>query len=247
MALDRLKSVVRLVEAMAARRTDALPIEGRELRFVHSRWWHGATPELFEVEIQPYFDAIANRSAYTTIVDAGGAEGLFALAAAVRLPGAHIHAFEPSRRQRVLLTRNVRRNGFGDRVTVSPAGLWNRETSLRFRTHGAISAVAPAGTVFGGAYAFPETVRVTTLDAWSDRERPGHVDLIKMDIEGAELEALDGARVLLARDRPDLLVQAYHERDGARTWERCAALLEGLGYECREPAACAGLLVASAA
>jgi FkbM family methyltransferase len=242
MAFDRLKSAVRVVEAMAARRTAALRIAGRELRFVHSRWWHEAMPELFEVEIQPYFDAVAGREGYATIVDAGAATGLFALAAAVRMPGARIHAFEPSRRQRVLLTRNARRNGLGDRITVWPSGLWNRETRLRFRTHGDISAVAPAGEALA-ALAFPEHVRVTTLDAWATREAPGRVDLIKMDIEGAELEALEGARALLVRDRPDVLVQAYHQRDGARTWERCAAMLTPLGYDCREPETAAGLLV----
>jgi hypothetical protein len=68
-----------------------------------------------------------------------------------------------------------------------------------------------------------------------------------MDIEGAEVEALEGARSVLTRWRPELLVQAYHERNGSRTYERCAALLADLGYACREATPGSGLLHARAA
>ena len=100
-----------------------------------------------------------------------------------------------------------------------------------------MTRLLPAGLPFG------ERVPVTTLDRWAGAMT---VDLLKMDIEGAELEALAGAREVLARDRPDVLVQAYHPRDGARTLERCAALLGDLGYDAREVARHPGLLFATA-
>ncbi|MEM3394205.1 MAG: FkbM family methyltransferase, partial [Candidatus Methanomethylicia archaeon] len=37
------------------------------------------------------------------------------------------------------------------------------------------------------------------------------VDLIKMDIEGAEFDTLKGAVKTLKRDKPDLLVAIYHK------------------------------------
>lgn len=40
-----------------------------------------------------------------------------------------------------------------------------------------------------------------------------HPTLIKMDIEGAEHEALDGASATVTRDRPDLAIGAYHRVD----------------------------------
>ena len=46
---------------------------------------------------------------------------------------------------------------------------------------------------------------ITTLDAYCARERIDRVRLFKMDIEGAELGALRGARELLARVKPELI------------------------------------------
>ena len=243
MALERTKRTVRLIEALVARRTERVSFAGQSLRVIRSRWWH----DDFTQEILPYFEALdgaraGGTRAYRTIVDAGAATGLFSIAAALLYPAARVHAFEPSLRQRILLARNRRLNGLASRITVWPLGLWDRPGALPFRTHGAMSSFEPVSMLPRGL-AFTERARVTTLDYWGATTP---IDLIKMDIEGAELEALAGARAVLARDHPDVLVQAYHLRDGARTLERCAALLADVGYTAREVAAHPGLLVATA-
>jgi FkbM family methyltransferase len=240
MPFDGPKRAVRVVEALVARRIERVPFAGRELRFIRSRWWDDTGQ--FAEEIGPYFDVLDSARQYRTIIDAGAATGMFSVAASVVYPGARIHAFEPSRRQRILLARNARLNGVASRVTVWPLGLWDQAGALPFRTHGAMSSFAGVSMLPSGL-PFTERARVTTLDYWAATTV---VDLIKMDIEGAELEALAGARALLVRDRPDVLVQAYHPRDGARTLERCAALLTDVGYAPREAARHPGLLVATA-
>jgi FkbM family methyltransferase len=240
--IERVKRLVRLAEARLAWRLERVPFEGHELRFVRSWWWHDASASGFAEEIGPYFSVLDAGRPYRTIIDAGAATGMFTVAAAVRYPEARIHAFEPSPRQRVLLARNVRMNGVVPRVTVWPLGLWDAEGALAFRTHGSMSSFAGVSMLPAGL-PFAERARVTTLDQWAGAMV---VDLIKMDIEGAELEALAGARGVLARDRPDVLVQAYHVRDGVRTFERCAGLLAGLGYVVREVGRHPGLLFATA-
>jgi hypothetical protein len=72
-------------------------------------------------------------------------------------------------------------------------------------------------------------VRTSTLDALVQSGAIPPPDVIKMDIEGGELRALQGARHVLGRHSPTLLL-ATHE-DGIHA--ACVELLFELGYECQ--------------
>lgn len=81
-----------------------------------------------------------------------------------------------------------------------PKGLWSESTILKFcNTSDGSSCVSEQGT---------EEVPVTSIDQLSD----GHpVTVIKLDIEGAEREALLGAAKTIQRYKPKLAVCAYHK------------------------------------
>jgi hypothetical protein len=49
--------------------------------------------------------------------------------------------------------------------------------------------------------------------------------LIKIDVQGWELEVLDGARNLIKRDRPWVVFEVNQDIDA------CCGLMESLGYE----------------
>ena len=231
--LERFKQLVRRVEARWTPRTHSVRHRGKVYRFVRSLWWDDGYQQSFDREIKPYFDALPPEFSPRVVVDAGAATGLFAVAAGKAFHAVTVYAFEPSLRQRILLARNARRNRVDNRVRINPVGLWNYSTTLLFRTHGAISALQAAESL-PKSLPFVESVPVITLDEWVDTQRPESIDLIKMDIEGAEIEALAGAVQSLRRFRPLLLIQAYHIRDGSRTFERCASMLRTLDYDVTE-------------
>ncbi|MBI3695811.1 MAG: FkbM family methyltransferase, partial [Acidobacteria bacterium] len=54
---------------------------------------------------------------------------------------------------------------------------------------------------------------VVTLDEIVEELHLDRVDFIKMDIEGSERRALEGARQTLARFRPRMAISSYHLHD----------------------------------
>lgn len=119
-----------------------------------------------------------------TVVDAGAHVGLFALRAAVH--AAHVVAIEPHPVTSTLLTLNLRKNRIQN-VTVIEKALWGANEPLEIAegSHSAAHAVN-SGECRGSG------VEAITLDELL--EASGRVDLLKLDIEGAEFEAITRAR-----------------------------------------------------
>lgn len=72
-----------------------------------------------------------------------------------------------------------------------------------------------------------DTVTIDTTAARLDLQR---VDFVKMDIEGAELDALKGGERTIRRHRPKLAISLYHKPEDFETIPRWLASLD-LGYE----------------
>lgn len=58
-----------------------------------------------------------------------------------------------------------------------------------------------------------EVAQIITLDSYVREKNLPRVDLIKFDVEGAELDVLKGAAVTISRFKPILLLSAYHKWD----------------------------------
>ncbi len=78
-----------------------------------------------------------------------------------------------------------------------------------------------------------QRVRLSTLDAYLGGEPSMHVDGIKIDIEGAELECLRGAETTLRAYQPWLIVEVQAQTSAAAGYDqgRILELLSGLGYQ----------------
>lgn len=129
-----------------------------------------------------------------TVVDIGAHIGLYTLQAARAVgPTGRVLAFEPSADNYQLLERNVQANGYTN-VTTRRLAVADRSGHLQLALsaantgdHSLLSA-ATAGRD-------TETVQVSTLD---DEVDGGPVDVVKMDVQGAEPAVLAGAQRTLA-------------------------------------------------
>ncbi len=59
----------------------------------------------------------------------------------------------------------------------------------------------------------PKRIKITTLDSYVGENEISHVDFIKMDVEGAELDILKGSAITISRFKPILAISAYHKLD----------------------------------
>jgi FkbM family methyltransferase len=147
-----------------------------------------------------------------TFYDIGAHLGEYTLLAAnVVREGGQVHAFEPNPELAGAISRSVSRNGF-EQCSVNALALGSAEGygDLRIPGDPALGWVSAASgsdsDVVGTQGVYSHRVAMTTLDSyWSSRGcRPVH--LIKMDIEGAELLALDGAEALLSQYPAPVLI-----------------------------------------
>jgi FkbM family methyltransferase len=136
-----------------------------------------------------------------TVVDVGANIGFYALRFAQLVgPSGAVHAFEPEAVNFERLRTNIALNGF-TQVHAVQAALFASSGPLALNVFP--DAVHAWHTL--GAPALPvaprgqQSVRGVTLDEYCAQQGIAHIDLLKVDVEGAELEVFRGAQGLLAR------------------------------------------------
>lgn len=163
-----------------------------------------------------------------TVVDAGANAGQYSLLASTIVgPTGRVLAFEPNPETCDRLRAAVAENGLSN-VEPRAEALWSEPSTLRLGYPAGASSRSNSGAYrVGGSGGTSPAVR---LDDAMDGAR---VDVVKLDVEGAEPEALAGAWRTLALWRPTLLVELNHEAlGGPRAAAQLCDLLRGHGYAC---------------
>jgi FkbM family methyltransferase len=144
-----------------------------------------------------------------TFVDVGANWGYFTLLGAARVgPAGRVVGLEPEPRLFELLAANVRANQL-DQVTVLPVAASDGPGEVQFTGFDAAGGNWGLSKM-GGSGANGFTARTVTVDAQLDDLGVGRVDLLKMDIEGAEDLALAGMTAGLAAGRYERILLELH-------------------------------------
>ncbi len=117
-----------------------------------------------------------------------------------------VYAFEPMPQNCVAAKRNIAGSRWRDKITLEESGLYSHRAELTFLYASGASYHEDA-TMCGGREEV--VVPVTDLDGYV-QERGLGVDLLQLDIEGAEMDALRGARQTILRHKPRLQLCIYH-------------------------------------
>ena len=143
--------------------------------------------------------------------DIGANIGLYSLALSALAPQGRVFAFEPSPGSVEFLRANLRRNRAGN-VKVFPTALADHEGTISFHDvpfFTAGSFTAEEGSWLGSDAVGSTLVQVqcTTLDAFVEDFGVERVDVVKIDVEGAELAVLEGGVETLAAHRPTVVME----------------------------------------
>ena len=163
-----------------------------------------------------------------TIVDVGAYTGIYSVIAALSNPSSDVFCFEPNQKIIPNLNRNLALNNLVERVKVEQLALSSEITSGRLNQHKIWSSMNSISPDENDAD-LGELIQVTTLDHYFANKK---VDLIKVDIEGAELKFLHGSTRVLKEDKPILLMEALN----ASQLESQRSELRSFGY--RDPIVC---------
>jgi FkbM family methyltransferase len=168
-------------------------------------------------------------------VDVGAHLGEYTvLAASIVKDSGCVHAFEARPDTFEILARNVEMNGLGNVVT-NPWAVWNQEGTFDFEQtpDPSVSALRPSPAEGSGPIRLVK-VNAVALDGYLQKAGAPKPSLMKVDVEGAELQVLRGAVGLLTSPEAPVLVVEYGRNNtlafGYSADEVCV-FLRNLGYQ----------------
>lgn len=144
----------------------------------------------------------------SVFLDVGANVGFYSLMLSQKCVQGKVYAFEPVATNYAALEKNIIINKLDNVIRVVKKGLWNENTTLVFalpdEEHNNL------GSFSAGKNSLKKSAMscdVVTLDSFVQAEQLKRIDVIKMDIEGAELFALKGAEKALREFKPVIQIE----------------------------------------
>jgi FkbM family methyltransferase len=182
-----------------------------------------------------------------TCLHIGASDGRHTVVMSRLVRTGHIHCFEPSAFTLTVLERAIRFHGIRNVTTHRMAvgdhpGTMNLVTPVKANGHlgrsfAFVSATVPELEHLRETRGFTDLhvdpVEVCTVDQFCEASAIESVQFIRCDVEGGEIRVLGGARRVLERDRPVLLLEVHphslKDQVGSSA-EEVRSLLEDSGY-----------------
>jgi FkbM family methyltransferase len=184
-----------------------------------------------EVEYHQMSYLIAHHlSPNMVFLDVGGHHGAFATIVGHELKknnlGGKVYTFEPDQRNISYIQKNLAQNGLENNVEIVAKAVSNQNGKGRFITSTDNSCNwLELGIETAEELTSTEIVEMVSLDVFC--ENLDRVDVIKIDIQGGELNALRGAEQVIKKFRPTLFVEIM---DYSKDAKDAKTYLDDLGY-----------------
>lgn len=161
------------------------------------------------------------------LIDCGAFLGFGSIRMARDVPGGRVIAVEASGDCHALLKRNVDSNG-ATNVTPLHRGVWNAESEITLEKTYAQGNSLVTEVLQGDDF---ETVKTITIDEIVTAQGLQRVDMLSLTLNGAEVEALQGATKTLSELRPRIRAAGWYSRGNRRIAEILRSELAPYNYD----------------
>ena len=164
------------------------------------------------------------------VIDAGANEGLLTLIYSKKVsPLGKVFAFEPDKINIIKFYDNLNLNRNTTNISLIEKGLWSKTDIIDFYE---------TGTVGSSVYCQDEklvkkNIAAISIDDFVALEKINKLDFIKMDIEGAEIKALEGARNAIGLLKPHFTIASYHIVENEVTYKKVEEFFKEMNYPYR--------------
>lgn len=152
---------------------------------------------------------LENKNSIENFIDVGAYTGFYSVLVS-KVSQAEVKCFEPNKKNLETIKANKETNNV--QFNTIQRVVWDSKTELDFNSDRGKSNVVQNRKAF--------SKQSVTLDGFIDDD---NIDLLKIDVEGAELKVIKGAESLIQKHRPVILLELHKS-------ER----LEGFGYDSRD-------------
>ena len=155
----------------------------------------------FMINQYKYYDIIKPEKD-DIVIDGGGYVGDTALWFSKHIgEDGKVFCFEPFDSNFAVLMENIKNNNIKN-IIPEQFGLWGNKTILKI--NGTSSGAFIDKTGFN--------IHVVSIDEFVKNNKLQKINFIKLDIEGAELNALEGAKETIKKFKPKLAICVYHKK-----------------------------------
>ena len=138
-------------------------------------------------------------------------------------PGGIVYAFEPIPSVVEHLVENVNLNSLSDVVLIEQTALGNTNGTVSINVSATSTGILADSSITRAKDGPVISVSITKLDDWVKGRKLGRCDFIKIDVEGLEIDVLEGGKLTIEKFRPFILIEVNDKisQDSVVQWLIC--------------------------
>ena len=179
--------------------------------FLPDSWGEKIINGEHESEIIKTMELIVNQDG--TFYDIGAHYGWFSIAW-LSLNGKYVEAFEPSSYNKGIIRKTVEINEFGKNLNLHAFALGKKSEESELQLYPTDTSRNFISKSKDNNLKTRESIQIKSLDEIYDTLKLKKPDLIKIDVEGYEIEVLKGSKNLLKKLKPTIIIEIHDVTNG---------------------------------